>query len=233
MSTTDLASPDRDTVREIFDGIAPQYDFMNNLLSFYLDGWWRREACRLLLEGKEETILDIGTGTGKFLDVFLKARSWQRAVGMDFSGPMLRQARAGLQKDVDLVSADFHELPFGSGSFDLAISGFTLRSVQDLDRFFAEVFRILRPKGKAGFLCLTRPQHLFWRSLYRVYLKYYVPGIGFFMTGQQKAYRFLSESIQSFQEPAETIRIMERAGFNTVASYPFTGGIATLMIAYK
>lgn len=233
MSITDLASPDRDTVREIFDGIAPQYDVMNSLLSFYLDGLWRRKACRLMLEGKEETILDIGIGTGKFLKVFLTIQSWQRAVGIDFSSQMLRQARARLRTDVDLVSADFHELPFGNGSFDLAISSFTLRSVQNLHRFFDEVFRILRPKGKAGFLCLTRPKNQFWRKVYPIYLKYYVPWVGFFISGQHKAYRFLSESIQSFQEPAETIRIMEKVGFKDISSYLFTGGIATLIIAHK
>lgn len=163
MSITNLASPDKTSIREFFDAIAPRYDFINSFLSFRLDDLWRKWSRDIVLEPSQKSILDLGIGTGKFLRVFLKNRSWERAAGVDFSESMLSRARQELPCAVELVRADFHDLPFNEESFDLIVSAFTLRSVKDMNRFLCEVHRMLTPRGKAAFLCLTRPTRFFWR----------------------------------------------------------------------
>ena len=72
----------------------------------------------LLLEGSERSILDLGVGTGKFLQSFLSVKSFDRAVGLDFSAGMLEEARRHLPASVELVNADFHNLPFEDRGFD-------------------------------------------------------------------------------------------------------------------
>ena len=228
-----MASPDKEAIQKIFDGIAVRYDRINTLLSFRLDGVWRRKACRLILEGGERSILDLGVGTGKFLKEFLKKKSWEKAVGVDFSRQMLMRAEKGVLAGCDLVQADIHDLPFENGSFDLVVSSFTLRSVKDREHFFREVRRILSSHGKAAFLCLTRPSSIWGWILYAPYLRFYLPFIGGFFSKNREAYRFLSESIQTFPVPQEIGSQLETLGFRHVSIFPFTFGISTLMLARK
>ncbi|MBI3313958.1 MAG: ubiquinone/menaquinone biosynthesis methyltransferase [Candidatus Omnitrophica bacterium] len=233
MSSTSFASPPKGDIQRIFDSIAFRYDFLNTFLSLKLDDMWRRRSRDLMLEGCERSILDLGVGTGKFLQSFLSVKSFDRAVGLDFSAGMLEEARRHLPASVELVNADFHNLPFEDRGFDLVISAFTLRSVKEMPHFLAEVYRILKPEGKAGFLCLTRPKSIFWKILYYPYLNFYLPVVGRLLSGNWNAYRFLSESIQTFQDPSQTKTMMADAGFRDVRIHAFTFGAATLILGKK
>lgn len=228
-----LASPEKEFIREAFDSIAPKYDFLNTVLSFNLDEAWRRKARELVLESSQQTLLDLGTGSGKFLECFLDCRVWKRAVGLDFSSKMLEVARKNLPQEVTLVQGDFHNLPFGAAEFDLAVSAFTLRSVKDMPRFLGQVFKILTPGGRAGFLCLTRPKVWWCKLLFYPYLKLYLPLVGWIFSGKLKAYQFLSESVASFQEPEKTAAEMRDTGFTDIQIHAFTFGSATLILGRK
>ena len=258
MTSITVASPDKKTIRNFFDSIAARYDFLNRFLSFHLDDYWRKKSRDLILSGGEESVLDLGVGTGKFLEIFLRAQKWKRAVGLDFSEGMLKACciseiaspfglamtsapslRGGTPDEaeaisrVDFINGDFQALPFAPASFDVVISAFTLRSVRDMQGFLSEVFRVLTRNGKTGFLCLTRPQNPFFAALYYPYLKFYLPWIGAVISGNREAYRFLAESILNFQEPDDTARMMEEVGFKKVRVFRFTFGIATLVTGEK
>lgn len=234
-STTELAKAlhESSVIRRFFDGIATRYDLINDLLSFRLDHLWRKRALELILDGSERSILDIGTGTGKFIQLFLKKQEWQRACALDFSENMLARAKEFLPEQVVLVQGDFQKLPYPEKSFDLIISAFTLRSVQDLPGFLSGVHRVLTEKGKVGLLCLTRPPSKFWRAITYPYLKYYLPFAGGLLTGNWEAYRFLSNSILTFQTPEKTAEMMRSSGFRSAEIYRMSLGLATLIIGRK
>lgn len=240
-------APETQTLRGFFDGIASRYDFLNRFLSFKLDDSWRKKSRDLILSGGEESVLDLGVGTGKFLELFLKTKKWKRAAGLDFSEGMLKTCRSEIApslrgsapdnaeaiSEVQLINGDFQALPFASSSFDVVISAFTLRSVRDMQGFLGEVSRVLTTRGKAGFLCLTRPENPFFAALYYPYLKFYLPWIGGLISGNPQAYRFLADSILNFQESAQTAEMMRETGFKKVEVYRFTFGIATLIVGKK
>lgn len=233
MSATNTANPGSRAIRTYFDGIARRYDFLNNFLSFKLDEIWRAKARKIALESHQEAVLDLGIGTGKFLAEFVRAKKWKRMSGLDFSTGMLEEARRQLPPEAELVTGDFHHLPFEKESFDLIVSAFTLRSVQNMPVFLSEVFRLLKPRGTAAFLCLTRPTNFFWKLLYYPYLKIYLPIVGGLLTGHREAYKFLSESIMHFQSPEQTVLMMKEAGFNQVGIRAFSFGSATLLTGKK
>lgn len=198
---------------------------------------------RYALTGRERSVLDLGVGTAQSLGTFLKAHTFEQAVGCDFSEEMLQRARARLDsltskpgknfnhgRTPHLVACDFHELPFPSGSFDFVTGSFILRSVQSMPQFLSEVKRVLEPGGKAVFLELTRPTHPFvWHLFYRPYLKFCVPAVGKLFSRHDHAYQFLSESVQAFQEPEGLRREFEEAGFRDVSINVLSLGVATLV----
>ena len=53
-------------VREMFDSIAPVYDFMNRAMTFGIDKLWRRKAVGFLRRKGVQSLLDVATGTGDF-----------------------------------------------------------------------------------------------------------------------------------------------------------------------
>lgn len=227
------SDPPKQTIRQFFDGIAVQYDFLNNFLSFKLDENWRKKARDIVLDEEQSSIMDLGVGTGKFVKLFTEAKSWKKVYAVDFSSEMLKCAKRDLPENVRFVSADFHSLPFESESFDLIISSFTLRSVKDMPTFLSGIYRILTAKGKVAFLCLTRPKSVWWKILYYPYLKIYLPLIGGIFSGNKDAYQFLSASILSFQDPTETASMMKETGFLSVDIHSFSLGMATLIVGQK
>ena len=62
----DIDKTKKQEVAEMFDNIAPKYDFLNHLLSMGIDIGWRRKAIRILKAQKPKSILDVATGTADF-----------------------------------------------------------------------------------------------------------------------------------------------------------------------
>ena len=110
-----LAHPDKQTIHDFFDAIGDQYDFLNSFMSFGLDRSWREKTNRLAISGLERRVLDLGVGTGKSLAHFLKAHSFELAVGCDFSLNMMEKAKSRMGHRANFVAGDFHELPFVDG----------------------------------------------------------------------------------------------------------------------
>lgn len=94
-------------------------------------------------------VLDLGCGTGRHTAWLASAGA--NVTALDFSEGMLALARRKAQGfDVRFVVHDLHEpLPFERGSFDLVVSGLVLEHLRDLHPFFAEIHRVLRPRGRA------------------------------------------------------------------------------------
>ena len=94
-------------------------------------------------------VLDLGCGTGRH--ALWLAAAGARVTAVDFSEGMLAEARRKPGAEaVRFVMHDLHErLPFPSGSFDRIVSGLVLEHMRELDGFFGEARRMLKPGGRA------------------------------------------------------------------------------------
>lgn len=94
-------------------------------------------------------LLDIGTGTGRILEVL--APRVQHAVGVDQSREMLALARANLARsgvdNAEIRQADMYALPFEAGSFDVVTIHHVLHYADDPAAAIAEAARVVRPGG--------------------------------------------------------------------------------------
>ena len=94
--------------------------------------------------------VDIGTGTGRMVELF--AGQTSHAVGIDTSRDMLALARARLDKDnqrhCQVRLGDMYNLPYENSSFDLAMMHLTLHFADRPSDVITEVARILRPGGR-------------------------------------------------------------------------------------
>jgi ubiquinone/menaquinone biosynthesis C-methylase UbiE len=94
-------------------------------------------------------LLDIGTGTGRVLE--LLASRVSQGIGIDASKAMLalarsRLARAGLTHCAVRL-ADMYRLPLAEASFDIAVLQMVLHYAEDPPGALAEVARVLRAGG--------------------------------------------------------------------------------------
>lgn len=94
-------------------------------------------------------ILDVGSGTGMLLRSLLEIYGEAFAVGIDHALGMNLKAREGMEAAgrTQFLAADAELLPFSSASFDLVLSTSTFQWLNELDRAFAEAFRVLAPGG--------------------------------------------------------------------------------------
>jgi ArsR family transcriptional regulator len=94
--------------------------------------------------------LDIGTGTGRILEVVGERVS--RAVGIDLSREMLAVARANLERvgaaNCQVRQGDMNRLPLPAESFDVATLHLALHYAEDPGVAIAEAARVLRPGGR-------------------------------------------------------------------------------------
>jgi ubiquinone/menaquinone biosynthesis C-methylase UbiE len=95
-------------------------------------------------------MLDLGTGTGRMLQLF-GARA-ARAVGMDASHAMLAVARANLERagaaGFELRQGDIYALPFGRNAFDVVLVHQVLHFLDDPARAIREAAAALNPAGR-------------------------------------------------------------------------------------
>jgi ubiquinone/menaquinone biosynthesis C-methylase UbiE len=96
------------------------------------------------------SLLDLGTGTGRMLELF--GPEIERGLGLDLSLDMLllardRLERAGL-KNCSVRQGDLYDLPLADDSFDVVILHQVLHFLDDGGRAIREAARTLRPGGR-------------------------------------------------------------------------------------
>src|SRR5688572_10760575 len=108
----------------------------------------REDALKLLGNVEGKRILDLGCGTGH--NAIALARQGAKVIGVDESSDQIADARAACEKEkvkVELHHAPLAELAFlRADTIDGALSVFGLSSIEDIDRVFRQVHRVLRPE---------------------------------------------------------------------------------------
>jgi demethylmenaquinone methyltransferase/2-methoxy-6-polyprenyl-1,4-benzoquinol methylase len=224
-------------VADMFDKIAPRYDFLNRFLSGGIDLWWRKRAIRRLLNRPHAEILDVATGTGDMALMMQRRLSPRKITGLDISEGMLalgRQKIASrrLSGQIELVCGDSSELPFPPGSFDAVTVAFGVRNFEYLERGLSEILRVLRPGGMLVVLEFSRPRGLSGR-LYSWYMGRVCPILVSLFSRNKRAYTYLGHSIEAFPEGARFTTILDKVGYVGARARAMTLGICSIYTGEK
>lgn len=220
--TLPVGDDKQQTIREMFDAIAPRYDLINRLMTFGLDTRWRRATVKALNLPTNSLVFDLASGTGD-LCVDLR-RAGHRPVSFDLSYGMLAADRSGAPR----VQADILRLPTPDAGADGVVCGFALRNLVDLDVFFVELARAVRPGGRIALLDVGVPTNPVIKFGNNIYSGKVIPKIGA-MLSDDAAYRYLPQSIRYLPPGAEMATMLKTAGFGDAEHRPLTGGITQLL----
>lgn len=217
-------------IADMFNRIAPRYDFLNSLLSLGQDRRWRNRLVSLVPYKPAGALLDVATGTGDVLfAALMKRREYTTFTGIDISQEMLSLAdQKAVDKKVTSIvkftrmSAEKIELP--DSSQDCVTISFGLRNVVNKDKALVEFARLLKPRGTLLIMEFFTPKSSMMARLFDFYFHRILPVIGGLFS-DRAAYTYLPKSVNAFHTPDELRGALYRAGFvvNQEISYLFGG----------
>ena len=225
-------------VREKFSSISKDYDFLNSLLSFNIDRYWRWRASRMLRDFPDGTILDLCAGTLPLSLELTRQAPNRKVLAVDFCEDMLRAGIKTLPRDdrprrIQPVCGDGEKIPVATASVWGVTVAFGVRNLSRPEQGLAEMHRVLKAGGRLLILEFSRPRNPVVKPLYNFYLNRVLPRLAGLVSGDKEAYDYLASSIAKFYDPEELLRMMRQAGFARAYRRPLTFGIVTIYVGEK
>lgn len=216
-------------VRNVFDSVASRYDLMNDLMSGGLHRLWKRFTVGQAALRPGMKVLDLATGSGDL------ARAMARRPGVEVWMTDINAAMLGIGRDraidsgiaLPAIQCDAERLPFADASFDRVTLAFGLRNMTHKDVALAEMYRVLKPGGRALVLEFSKV----WRPLsgpYNAFSFGVLPTLGKLIARDPDSYRYLAESIRMHPDQATVSRMFEIAGFARVQYFNLAAGVVAL-----
>ena len=226
----------KDQVKHMFNMIASKYDFLNHTLSLGMDYVWRKKAIKKILNNPKE-ILDIATGTADFA---ISAAKHTRAniTGIDISDQMIYVGNKKIQQKklhnrIKLSIEDSENLPFQDNSYDAITAGFGVRNFENLEKGLSEIHRVVKKNGYVVILEPSTPKVFPLKQIFSIYFQKILPFIGSLVSKDKSAYSYLPNSVKSFPDGDDFLKILNKQGFSKTNYYPLSFGIVSLYIAIK
>ena len=215
----------------LFEGIAPEYEWMGGVLSFGQDPRWRRFLVSRVDAPRGASVLDVATGTGLVARA-LAARGY-RVTGLDASEPMLRSGEAACPRVVALAES----LPFGDAGFAALTFTYLLRYVDEPAATMKELARVVTPGGVVASLEFHVPGARWARSAWRPYTRHVMPLVGSIVSpAWASTGRFLSRSIEEhwrIHPLQEQLSWWDAAGIGSVHTRTMSNGAAIVTWGLK
>jgi len=193
-------------IKSMFNKIAFDYDFLNNLISFYTHFLIKNEAVKQLDIKPDSRILDLCTGSGDLAFIVKKYYPSTKITGVDFSDKMLEIARKK-HPDIEFYKGDVTKLEFQNNSFDYVLIGFGFRNILDKEAVLSEIQRVLDDNGK--FLHLDFGEKNFISKT----ADFLILFMAKLFSRNFQAYKYLIESKKEFFTPLELIKFVEKFDF--------------------
>ena len=215
----------------LFEGIAPEYEWMGGVLSFGQDPRWRRFLVSRVDAPRSASVLDVATGTG--LVARALATRGYRVTGLDASEPMLRSGEAAGPRVVALAES----LPFGDAGFAALTFTYLLRYLDDPAATMKELARVVTPGGVVASLEFHVPGARWARSAWRPYTRHVMPLVGSIVSpAWASTGRFLSRSIEEHWRVhplPEQLGWWDAAGIGSVHTRTMSNGAAIVTWGLK
>jgi demethylmenaquinone methyltransferase/2-methoxy-6-polyprenyl-1,4-benzoquinol methylase len=209
----------------MFDDVAANYDLTNDVLSLGQSRLWRKEVARAVGARPAQKVLDLAAGTATSSLPFAATGAY--VVPCDFSLGMLREGKRK-HPHLPFTAGDGTKLPFKDGVFDTVTISFGLRNVQDTEGALRELYRVTKPGGKVVICEFSQPTWAPFRTVYTEYLMRALPPVARAVSSNPDAYVYLAESIREWPDQPALARLLQKAGWTSVAWRNLTGDIVAL-----
>lgn len=217
---------------EMFSVIAPQYDLITRLFSFWQDASWKRGLIAALPAADHPQCLDLACGTGDICFLLANAYPNARITGVDLTEEMLILARkVNTHGHVTFEKGDMGQLPMPDMSFDIVTGGYALRNAPDLAQTIAEIHRVLKPGGTAAFLDFSKPQGRLAQRLEYALLKVWTGMWGLILQRNHEVYSYIAESLSLYPDRKQIQAMFVAQGFTVkMSKLHFLGITETLLV---
>ena len=204
-------------IEEMFNSISSRYDFLNDIFSFGLHRLWKKKLLNILNPSFGERWIVLCCGTGDMSILLARyMESSKNIIGIDSASEALLVARARSKETnslIEWINADALKTNLPSDQFDGLVMAYGLRNLSSPDAGLKEVFRILKPGGRAGILDFRSFQGFSIKGLFqKIYLSFYVVPIAS-MFGLGKEYSYIKKSLINFPSGSKQIHFALSAGF--------------------
>lgn len=208
-------------VETLFDKMSSSYERMNYITSFGFSEKWRNQCVNSIEIKQNSTVVDLMTGMGECWKPILKSIGENgQLIGLDFSNGMLKRARKRKLKypghKINLLKENVFNNSITSNSVDNIISGFGLKtfSEEQIEQLSVEVNRILKKNGSFSFVEVSVPDNKMLQFFYLIYLKYFIPVLGFLFLGNPKTYKMLGVYTSKYGNSNKAKEIFALKGFD-------------------
>ncbi len=226
-------------IEKVFTSIADRYEALNTILTLNIDQGWRKKAIRECNLKSNQKVLDLCCGTGQMVEYECKEIGKEsEVIGLDLTEGMLQVAYNKLSESLKdykfrLIKGNAMELPFNNNSFDCITIAFGLRNIPDKEKSLSEIYRVLKPGGKAVCLELSKPQMPVFRNIYNLYFNHVLPLVGYLGTRDRMAYKYLRDSVNGFMNKEQLNKAFTKAGFKEAGYISLTLGTAAIHYGLK
>ena len=223
-------------IKNIFESISSEYDFMNDLMTFKNHSKWKKEVVEIAIDSSPKKILDIATGTG---DIAIKLSKIKGSTieAVDVSENMLKIAHNKIEElkinNINLKTCEAENLVFDDNHFDIISIGYGVRNFTNLDKGLCESYRVLKKNGKLIILETSIPENPIVKFLYTLITTIYIPVIAFIFSRKAKAYLYLLNSTKKFPPKNKFLEILNKIGFKKIEIRKKLYGASTIYIASK
>lgn len=224
-------------VTQMFETIAPRYDFFTVLFSYGMDRGWKRELIEMLKLKGDERVLDLACGTGDITFAIGERVPQGEAHGLDITRGMIEIAESKRRErgasNVTFHIGDIMNMPFEDASFDYITCGYALRNVPEVEGALIEIRRVLKPGGRFCSLDFAHPRNRIFRWIYFNYLVVVGSIVGLILHGDADIYRYISESLKVYPGQHKVEENMQRLGFAETGVREFGPGIMAINYGAK
>lgn len=222
-------------VKGLFNEMSQTYGLVNILSSLGFAYLWRKLAVHSIPR-KSTHICDLMTGGAECLP-HIKNRFGAGAEVhlVDWCANMCERAHMTVARhrhtNCAIINASALELPSKDASYDAVISTFGLKTLapHEFALLAKEIRRILKPGGTVSLLEFSIPHQPFIRFFFRLYVKYYVPFLGWIFLGNPDNYRMLWRYTEEFQSCRKALQTFQQEGFEIELKSHFFGSATQLL----